>query len=159
MATPRKKDKNKGGRPTLYKPEYAKQLLEFFDVPATAQVTDEEGIPMTNAAGNPVMAVGEFPTKAGFACEIGVDRDTLNEWSNATLEDGETKKHPEFSVAYKQAELFQERILIQNALTGRYNAAFSIFTAKNVIGWRDKHDVNLNTDFAGFLKSLEDSSE
>jgi hypothetical protein len=32
----------------------------------------------------------------------------------------------------------QEQNLVKGALTGVYNSTFAIFTAKNVLGWRDK---------------------
>lgn len=102
------------GRPSKYEDWMADGLLEYFN-----------------------KAVGEFPTLAGFAGKIGVCRDTLYEWSTAKNPDG-SSKYSEFSYAYKRAKELQEQNLVTGALNGTYNATFAIFTAKNVLGWRDK---------------------
>lgn len=127
------------GRPTKYKKEYATQFIEYFDVKSFDLLRDEEGQLALNKHGQPLLKACEFPTKAGFACQIGVDRDTLKEWANKEDEHG-NKVHPEFSAAYKRADQYQEKILIQCGLAGVYQGNFAIFTAKNVLGWRDKHE-------------------
>lgn len=136
-------------RPSKYDPKFAKQLLEHFK-PETK--IDDDG------KERPVM--GEFPTLAGFAAKIGIHRDTLHQWAN-------DEDKPEFSDAYKMAKEFQEDYLVKHALHGRLNATFAIFTAKNVLGWRDKQpgeaaDVNVNINNASKLddaqldKAIED---
>lgn len=131
---------NQVGRPSLYKSEFADDLVKFFDVEAYREmpIYDKEGEvigmkPIPN----------KFPTLARFACKCGVTRDTLYEWSTATNEDG-SLKHPEFSYAYKKAKEFQESILVEGAMAGAFQANFSIFTAKNVLGWRDKVEQELS---------------
>ena len=79
---------------------------------------------------------------ARFACNIGVTRDTLYEWSTAKNDD-ESLKYPEFSYAYKKAKEYQEANLVEGTLSGAYQQAFAIFTAKNVLGWRDKTEQEL----------------
>lgn len=79
--------KNKGGCPTKYREEYCAQMIEYFDVTPYEIVTDADG--------NKDAIVGVFPTLARFALNIGVHRDTINEWAN---------KHDEFSVAKKIAK-------------------------------------------------------
>lgn len=74
----------------------------------------------------------DFPSLAGFAILIGFHRDTIHEWS---------KVHPEFSDAYKMAKDYQENYILINGTKGLINSSFSIFTAKNILNWRDKHDV------------------
>lgn len=103
------------GRPSLYDPKYIGMLYDYFN----REPETEDGKPT------------EFPTKAGFAIKIGVDRDTLKEWAD---------KHPDFSAAYKAAQQFQERHLVANTLKGNFQQTFAIFTAKNVLGWRDNMD-------------------
>lgn len=118
-------------RPSSYIPEYADQLLEYFDIEAghDVEVENSKGIMQS------VRHAADFPTLAAFACKIGVHRETLLEWS---------KIYPEFSDAYKMAKEHQERILVQNGLKGGYQANFAIFTAKNVLDWRDKSEADLN---------------
>jgi hypothetical protein len=91
----------------------------------------------------------ELPTLAGFASMIGVHRETLLNW---------TKEHPEFFDAYKRAKDDQERILVANGLCGLYEGAFGIFTAKNLIGWRDKVDHELAGPNGGPIQTLNDTT-
>ena len=131
-------EKRPVGRPTSYKDEYVDQLIEFFDTSVyTIKTTyDKEGNEKVEKVLNP------FPTLARFATKIGVTRDTLYEWATARNEQGELK-HPDFSYAYKRAKDFQEALLVEGAIGGMYQANFSIFTAKNVLGWRDKSEQEI----------------
>ena len=115
--TTQRKNKPGAGRPTGYRPEYAEQLRNYFSAP----VSTGDG------------AVNLFPTLARFATNIGVHRETLLEWAS---------KHDEFSDAYKAAKALQEANLVEGAMCGVYSQAFAIFTAKNVLGWRDKTEVD-----------------
>jgi len=127
------------GRPTLFREEYAEQLLAYFDKEPYERrpLLDKEG----NEKGSEVVPT-KFPTLARFATMIGVTRDTLYEWSVATNEDG-SLKHSDFSYAYKRAKEYQEAILVEGAMAGAFQSNFSIFTAKNVLGWRDKIDQEI----------------
>ena len=126
-------DKNAHGRPPKYRDEFAEQLIEFFKQPPTREVV------VKDAKGNETTQIlpGFFPTLARFATNIGVCRDTLHDWSVAKNLDG-SLKHPRFSDAYKIAKSLQEANLVEGTITGAYNSTFAIFTAKNVLGWRDK---------------------
>ena len=138
------------GRPTLYRPEYVEQLIEFFDKEPF------EHVPGFDKAGNEKMEMvpAKFPTLARFATKIGVTRDTLYEWSTAKNDD-ETLKYPEFSYAYKRAKDFQEAILVEGAMAGAFTPSFSIFTAKNVLGWKDKTEQEITgADGASLLAGL-----
>lgn len=133
MGKPKNNGKHPGGRPTKYDPIYCKQIIEFFDIEpinykdititykdgSTKEFTEEEAAPL--------------PMLSGFANKIGVDRETLLEW---------TKQHPEFSTAYKKAKQLQTEFIMHNGLRGNYNPAFAIFTLKNVAKWRDCEDNN-----------------
>jgi len=103
-------NKPKAGQPTKYQPKFCQMLIEYFDV-------------------DPAKKVKEVPTLAGFAIRIGVHRDTLHEWS---------KIHPDFEYVYKRAKDYQERFLVNRGLAGEIDTVFGIFTAKNVLGWRDR---------------------
>lgn len=127
-----------GGRPTDYHPIYCETIVEFFSKPLTEQqiksitkkVTQNGTVSERAEFG---IVAANLPTFTKFARYIGVDTDTLVEW---------TKVHPEFSVSYKKCKELQKDFLIDNALAGRYNPAAFIFTAKNITDMRDdvKHD-------------------
>ena len=122
MATPRKENPQKGGRKSIYQPKYVDELIEYFNSPAIER--DDRGN----------VVAGHFPTLARFASKIGVHRETLLEWA---------KRYPEFADAYKKAKDLQESNLIEGTLAGAYQPSFAIFTAKNVLGWRDKTEQEI----------------
>lgn len=133
------KDKHPGGRPTKYEDRFIQGLIDFFNVEPYEKIsnTDKEGNTKVTFVPN------KFPTLARYACEIGVCKDTLYEWSVAKTEDGELK-HPEFSAAYKKAKSYQEAVLVEGSMVGAFATTFAIFTAKNVLGWRDKQEDEVN---------------
>lgn len=124
------------GRPTDYKEEYCEEIVEYF---SEEPFTERE---VTHSKKNGESwttyedVANAFPTFAGFAAKIGVHRDTLNEW---------IKVHPEFSDAYNKAKDLQEEFLVQNALKNLYAQPFAVFTAKNVLGWRDKSETDITS--------------
>lgn len=128
----------KRGRPSVYDPIFCDELIELFSQPATREVT------LRDAKGNERIEIlpGVFPTLARFAAMIGVTRETLHDWATAKTPEGELK-HPDFSYAYKKAKEFQEANLVEGTMAGAYNSTFAIFTAKNVLGWRDKTEQEI----------------
>ena|SRR5258706_9684301 len=129
----RKKPKTrKGGRPTAYSPSMCTAVLKYFEREPWTElertITRKDGSQVTEKVRQPV----ELPTLAGFACSIGCHRDTLHDWS---------KKHPDFADAILRAKDHQARILVANGLSGLYEGPFSVFTAKNILGWRDKTEI------------------
>ena len=127
-------EKRGRGRPTVYRDEFVDMMIEFFSQSPTKEVT------VRDAKGNETTQTlpGQFPTLARFATNIGVTKDTLHDWATAKdIHTGELK-HPEFSSAYKKAKDLQEANLVEGTIAGAYNSTFAIFTAKNVLGWRDK---------------------
>lgn len=133
-----------GGRPSDYDPSYCDRLVKFFNIEPfiREQYTDMAGNEKTRFVPN------RFPTLARFAAELDVDRSTLAEWASKVDAEG-VLVYPEFSRAYKRAKDFQEAILAEGGLAGAYETPFAIFTAKNVIGWRDKQDVDANMHHTG----------
>jgi hypothetical protein len=108
----------KTGRPTEYKPEYCQQLVTYF----TEQV-----------------AASKLPFLSKWAREeAGVCEQTALRWVEA---------HEEFSEAYKKAKDMQKECLIENALTGKFQQTFAIFTAKNITDMRDVQETKNQTDF------------
>jgi hypothetical protein len=129
--------KPKLGRPTLYEERFAQALIDYFDVNPYEEKTKTIITQRGDAIEVPFNEATDFKSLAGFAINIGVHRDTLHEWASATNPDG-TLKHPEFSDAYKRAKDYQENYIAINGNKGLIPAAFGIFTAKNVLHWRDK---------------------
>lgn len=52
------------------------------------------------------------------------------------------KKHDVFSQALQRAKVHQEAVIVEGMLNSELNAIGSIFTLKNVAGWRDKKDID-----------------
>jgi len=145
------------GRPTLYKEEYADDLIKFFDIEPYSEITDKDG----KGGERTRLMPNKFPTLARFACNCGVTRDTLYEWATGKDENGELK-HPNFSYAYKRAKEYQESLLVEGTMNGAYNAPFAIFSAKNILGWKDKHEQEVTGANSGplviSLNNLDESA-
>jgi hypothetical protein len=124
------------GRPSGYKEEYCEELIKFFNIDSYK----EKIVKDRNGGERREIIPCKFPTLARFACNIGIDRETLWQWATAKLPNGEPK-YPNFSNAYKRAKDFQESILVEGAMIGAFSQPFAIFTAKNVLGWKDKQEV------------------
>jgi hypothetical protein len=132
-----KKEKHAGGRPTKYDPKYCQEMIDFFDVEYTRAVEK------ATKAGEIYIdqEANSLPLIVQFAKHIGVARSTLHKWATETDEDGKLK-NPEFSNAFACAKDMQEAMLISNGLEGKYQTQFAIFAAKNMIGWRDKQEID-----------------
>lgn len=136
-------EKHAGGRPPKYKKKYCTDILEYFKKPPyKAEYKIEYFSDGSIKSQVPIMTATEFPTFQGFADDIGVHIDTLNEWC---------KKYEEFSEAYKRAKQLQEKIWLVNSMQNLYNAQFAQFFGKNCLGYRDKQEI----EHSGNLK-LED---
>ncbi len=122
-------EKKKRGRPTEFDPKFAEELLEYFSVDPYRERMRKVFTKKGDVIEIPEDVANDVPTLAGFAAKIGVHRDTIHQW---------TKDHPDFSDAYKKAKDLQENFMVINGNKGLLNPAFAIFTAKNVLGWRDK---------------------
>lgn len=110
-----------------YQPEFCDKLLAFFDVPPfhITEVTKRDGSVTL------VETAAELPTFAAFAKQLGTTCDVLKTWET---------KHAAFREAAQKARDLQSNILIQNSLRGNYSASFAVFTAKNLLGWKDGKD-------------------
>ena len=127
--------KGKAGRPSLYRPEYREQIVEFFDIePYTEkQVTyiTKNGIKRTDTikVANTLRFIVDFEMKCGIPHQMLVD------WIEV---------HPYFLAAYMRArarESLQPRYIATNSLYGTYNATFAAFVLKNLTGWQDKSTI------------------
>jgi len=137
---------NPVGRPTDYKPEYAQELIDYFNQPAYTEKT----IVFPNGIEKTERLCNLFPTLTRFAANKRVTRETLHHWANER-DANDRLIRPEFSDAYKIARQLQESVLVEGATAGVYNANFSIFTAKNVLGWRDKTEQEITGAAGGPL--------
>ena len=84
-------EKRAVGRPTLFKEEFADDLIKFFDIQPYKEVIEADG----KGGERTRMLPNKFPTLARFACNCGVTRETLHDWATAKNADGELK-HPSF---------------------------------------------------------------
>ena len=122
-----------GGRPSKYKEEYCEKILEYFKkTPYKTEYKEEYFADGSLKSKVPIITATEFPTFQGFADEIEVHIDTLNEWC---------KVHEEFSEAYMRAKQLQEKIWLVNSMQNLYNAQFAQFFGKNCLGYRDKQEI------------------
>lgn len=125
--------KHAGGRPTKYKPELCQSIIKFFDIePCVIKdmaITKGDGTTIEKT----VKEANNLPFFSDWCWSVGITTETMNQW---------TKTYPEFSDAYKRAKLLQERILVTNGLQGLYAQPFAVFTAKNILGWRDKNEIS-----------------
>lgn len=122
------------GAPSRYRPDFAEELMRYFDVePFETIITDPE-------RGRTAKVPGKFPMFEEFAWQIGVTTETMRTWAAAIDEDGNLR-HPEFTAAYAHARARQHALLVQGTLAGAYEPRFASLAAKNMIGFRDKVDV------------------
>lgn len=153
--------KHAGGRPTLYRPEYCEDLVRFFDIDAiiyrdiTITYKDGTTCEKTEAEAAPTPYFSQWQKK------IGIGHNAFNEWIN---------KYPEFQDAYKRAKQLQCEFLMETALKNVHNSTFTIFTMKNICGWRDEQhlktehneektlNINLNGLTAEELRTIIDVS-
>lgn len=157
---------SKGGRRSKYSPKFADQLIAYFEdylkEPYTREVSEKlttyykDGETKSEIEKYKIIPKG-LPTLFAFSRKIGVSDRTLLRWSEARIgardEDSTAKdkrpfRYPAFCLAYKQAVKYQTEYLTLVGLGGLAPSAFAIFTAKNVIGWRDKNEMGF-TDEAG----------
>jgi len=121
MAIKKKKlvKKKPVGRPTKYKPEYCQAIIDYFNIP-THNIDGKPNTP---------------PYIFRFCLSIGISKECLHDW---------VAKYPEFSDAYRIAKEMQKELMVNNALTGDYNAAFAWRAMMNMHDWREKSD-NIHT--------------
>lgn len=124
-------EKRPVGRPSDYRDEYVQQMLDYFNPETHTSVkVDKEG----------KASISPLPLLSGFAWKLGVTRQTLHNWAHERDEAGNYIR-PDFFDAYTRCRDAQEVILASGGLMGLYNASFAGLTAKNILGWRDKQDL------------------
>ena len=122
-----------------YYPELVIECYEYFNIaPVTIKATVDEHTGETSLEST----VNNLPTKAGFACQVGILQSTLCDYSIRLNENG-TLKYPEFAAAWASARDAQENILVSNTLAGHYNAGFAKFVAQNLLDYRESRDLTV----------------
>jgi len=119
-----------------YKPEFVQQLLDYFGKESGTWHAVENKAGLVKYIRRPV----ELPLYQSFAREIGITHRTLLNWTTDRDREGKLK-YPEWAKAWDAVKGDQLRVLVENGLLGGYQTAFAIFTAKNILGWRDAVDV------------------
>lgn len=129
---------NDTGAPTKYKPEYCKQIVEYFSI----EPTYESPVTITYKNGTTIEKTERKPNELkfleNFAWNIGVAIETLENWA---------KKYKDFFRAFTRAKALQKQHLITCGLLGLYNSDFAKFTAKNITDMRDEQNLNLKGGF------------
>ena len=124
-----KLERNVGGRPTKWTPELNDRLIEFFSVePWTGSGKDR--------------TPNKVPFFSRFEIQENLYIGILGKWE--ADEECEAKR-PGFSLAYNTAKQLQKEFLVQNGVSGLFNPAFTIFTAKNITDMRDQTGVDLTS--------------
>lgn len=122
------------GRPSIYKPEYAKALLDYFNVPPVREIPETWYNPDGSVKRESMKLVANPPAHiGGFARSIGVSKMAVYEWA---------RKYPDFGYAMLHARDMRRSMIIDNALAGLYNPLFAKLAAANLFGWHDRQDVN-----------------
>jgi hypothetical protein len=122
------------GRPTKYRPEFAEQIVTYFDVQPEEDVKVEQPnglVKLQRMARVPPMLVG-------FARSIGIDLTTLNRWATDVDAASGKPRHPDFADAYAHARELHESLIAKGALLGLYDSKASQFLLKNLHGWQDQ---------------------
>lgn len=157
-------------RPSKFKKEYIEEMEKFFNAPIerrevikTMVEYDNDGNEKRKAEEVKIMPA-KFPSLYAFSRHIGVDFITVQRWAESgedeklqerikntanngviSKKDATTLQHlKQFCRAYNNAKQAQKDFLINNGLSGASNAAFSIFTAKNVTDMRDKVETEVS---------------
>ena len=129
------------GRPTKYTEEYCDKIIEFFDVDPVRITTEKFYYKNGDEKEKEIEVANELPFISEFERKEGLGIGRCSKWAKAAHEDG-SYKYPNFRQAYKEAKALQQNMLVKLALKGLYTPAFSIFSAKNMFGWRDKQEID-----------------
>lgn len=145
------------GRPTKYKPEYAKMLIDFMNrevVKEIKTVTSGSGKGGSEWSREEVRYEAlDFPTIELFANEIGVHDATLWDWASEKYPADHTPKklagtyrHPDFHDAYTRAKRIQRGLVVKYGMIGKLNPGFAQFFAINNLDMVSAKTQNTNED-------------
>lgn len=99
-------------------------------------IVDEEGVPLKDTDSNKALVhhnlLACIPTAAGLGLRLGVGKSTIYDWA---------KEHEEFSDTLGLLQSKQEKMLVENGLSGLYNSNIAKLMLHNH-GYSDKKDVD-----------------
>ncbi len=124
------------GRPSDYKEEYCKDIIEFFSRALTRTVdktyTTKAGTVIVEKIEKP----NELPTIDEYCNKLGITRQTLLNW---------TKDHSDFLEALTRAKQLEKDFLIKNGISGRFDKTW-MFVAENFTDMRSKVQLTGSED-------------
>ena len=155
----KKKKTKKVGRPTKYKSEYCKKLIDYFDVEPYTDIEIEHYKKGEISWIDKKRMANRMPTLRQFAKKIKVSHDTIYSWLN---EKSNTYQQ-EFSDAYKRALEYRKEFLIECGLQGLHNPLYAKFIAVNLTDMRDRQEQAIDAsqglqDFIKWLKNGENGN-
>lgn len=121
--------KHPGGRPTDYRPEFCKKVDDYLAEREDSREIVGEHQGGRNVYSNKIKV--KLPTIEGFAAFLDVNKTTLYEWE---------EKYPEFSNALDKIRVEQQTRLIDNGLSGDYNATIAKLVLSANHNMREKTD-------------------
>jgi len=121
----------------VYKPEYCKQMIEFFDRPYTETKKKVWKTKQGTEFSEDIKVANDLPTFPGFARKIGVYSGTFNGWK---------EKYPEFREAWDRCHDIQHDMVLVNALCDRYDSQFAKFYSVNAFGMVDRAEQKVKVD-------------
>jgi len=143
-----KRKKRPVGCPTTYRPEFCDYFINatweehYTDKEIVTTYKDGTTMEKTERVPEPPIFLSTIAYKIAVAIHpkdkkkqrsfISNYRNNFRDWA---------KKYPDFGNAIKEFKEYEvERIRVNGSLS-LYSAAFSIFTLKNIAGWRDTQEV------------------
>jgi hypothetical protein len=128
--------KNATGAPTLYNPDYCKDIVEYFaNSPKTQRVLKSHTTGKNDFEKDEYETIAcELPTIGKWARKIGVTHSCVDEW---------VKDYKEFGVALAEAKSIYKDFLNDNGLAGYYNPLYAKFVSTNTTDMRDKAETEL----------------
>jgi len=152
MATPRKKNPQKGGRPTSYKPRYAEQAVKLCELGA---INEDLADAFKVSVATIKTWKKKYPKFLSAIKEAKANYDNQVEVALRDRAKGYT--HPEEKVFCQNGKI------VTYKTTKHYppdtSAAFIWLKNRRPERWRDRQEVALSGDFSSFLKSLGGEDE
>jgi hypothetical protein len=130
------KKKRGRGRPSRYKhydKTYPVKLLSFYDRPAFVDGK-----------------LNKLPSLVQFCRENEIPYRAMTGW----LSIENRSNFEELHAAWEECKSLLERNIVEAGFSGKSNALFTIFAAKNLLGWREKSDLSVEnkTGWASIAK-------
>ena len=130
---------------TIYKDEFADQLIEFFKQPLTRTEMKKTYFKGELSSETPIEFANDFPTMGMFARSIGVSVSAIKAWAGVT--EDEKYKHDRFALAYACVKEWAEGMLESGAIAGKLDSNMAKFVLTNDYGKKDSKTVE--TSLAG----------